>query len=531
MNDAVTEERMFPDICYAPKALDWLLPGDEWKCGGSYALLAAERGSGTLRLGMRRIGMKRGECLLLAGAETLALEAEPAGDWRLYALAFDVARVSGDGAEQAALPPRLPLNEKLALPEAPQLLRLLSRLHRRRRPLNEAERFRNQCEFQEAIGLLLHWTPALASEELTSREAVLQTIADMREAYDEELTLRALADRAALSPRQYTQLFRELTGTSPMDYLADIRIAKARELLLLSDERLPVISRSVGYRDPAYFGRRFKRSTGESPLAYMRRRRLEGRIVALQYVGHLLLLGITPVGVGSMGLAYHFRNRLGDAGEVGLYPERSTLAPLAPDLILGFIEGERHERLSRIAPTFTLPWEQYPWREKIVKLGAFFGRERVAFDWLAAIDEKAERTGKELARRFGSERTVALLRIWRDELHVYRKHPVLYDLLRLRPPEQVERELRMKLDRFKTTIALHQLPDYAADRLILLVSGDEETQLTLRRVMASPYWAAYPAVQSGRVAICDAGPWYPSDPLSIEAQLRETVALHEAHLH
>jgi AraC-like DNA-binding protein/ABC-type Fe3+-citrate transport system substrate-binding protein len=519
---------MFPDTCYVPLALIRLCRGEEKASfdhhEASYMLLAAELGRTGVRIGKRRVWLMPGECLLLAYADSIEAECdEQDNDWLLYALQFQAAHVPNRSHDADPIASLLPLSAgNQAMRANPRLLKLLGRMYEHRHPTKEAERHRNYIRFQELIGLLFDES---STGTLTSKEAVERTIAQLHETYDEELTLQLLAERAALSPRQYCKLFRELTGTSPMDYLTDIRIAKARELLLLSEDRLPDISRTVGYRDPSYFSRRFKRSTGITPQAYVRQYRLEGRIVALQYSGHLLLLGIRPIGVGSLGQTHYFRHRLDGVGEVGLFPDQKALAPFSPDLILGFLEGERHDSLSRIAPTLTVPWERYTWREALMRLGSFFGRERFVDDWLAEIEQKAERAGKELGQRIGSEETVALVRIWKDEIHVYRKHPALYGLLRLNPPEQIARELQMKLSGFKSYIAPHQLPDYAADRVLLIVSDDAESLYHMKQLMQSPYWTVLPAVRNSRVSILDAKRWIPCDPLSIDAQLDEAVAL------
>lgn len=59
------------------------------------------------------------------------------------------------------------------------------------------------------------------------------------------------------------------------DYIASLRIERAKELLLSTDTTVSEIGAQVGYDDPRYFSRIFQKSTGESPRAYRTRHRLE----------------------------------------------------------------------------------------------------------------------------------------------------------------------------------------------------------------------------------------------------------------
>lgn len=86
-------------------------------------------------------------------------------------------------------------------------------------------------------------------------------------------TLSEYARLAGLSIAQFSHLFKEHTGVSPMSYLTELRMQRASELLDQKGTSIKAIAHEVGFQDPLYFSRCFRKCTGISPQAY--RHRLE----------------------------------------------------------------------------------------------------------------------------------------------------------------------------------------------------------------------------------------------------------------
>jgi transcriptional regulator GlxA family with amidase domain len=76
---------------------------------------------------------------------------------------------------------------------------------------------------------------------------------------------------SGLSPRTFKRRFKEATGQSPIAYVQRIRIEEAKRLLEATDQPVEEISWAVGYEDPASFRRLFRRVTGLAPGAYRQR--------------------------------------------------------------------------------------------------------------------------------------------------------------------------------------------------------------------------------------------------------------------
>lgn len=93
----------------------------------------------------------------------------------------------------------------------------------------------------------------------------------MTENYSTNMTLGELAEYANVSPSYLGSIFRSVTGRSPIDYLIEIRINRAKNLLK-DGYSVTDTSRLSGFNDIYYFSRMFKRHEGISPSEYIRAR-------------------------------------------------------------------------------------------------------------------------------------------------------------------------------------------------------------------------------------------------------------------
>ncbi|MEV0684197.1 helix-turn-helix domain-containing protein [Nocardia sp. NPDC050378] len=85
---------------------------------------------------------------------------------------------------------------------------------------------------------------------------------------DRPLTLRVLAERAAMSPRTFTRRFRRETGMSPGAWLTAQRLIRARQLLEQTTLTVDQIAERAGFGTGASLRQHFARALGTSPSAY-----------------------------------------------------------------------------------------------------------------------------------------------------------------------------------------------------------------------------------------------------------------------
>lgn len=90
----------------------------------------------------------------------------------------------------------------------------------------------------------------------------------IQEHYQEALRLEEVSSAIGFNATYFSTLFKKETGQNFMDYLTELRINKAKELLCEADISVSDAAEMVGYRDLKYFSRLFKKTTGISPSDY-----------------------------------------------------------------------------------------------------------------------------------------------------------------------------------------------------------------------------------------------------------------------
>lgn len=102
----------------------------------------------------------------------------------------------------------------------------------------------------------------------SKKDAILNALEYIQIHYGEEMQVGELAEKYGLERRKFSYLFEQLTGLTPIQYITQYRMEKAKELLQNSDLPITKIAEFVGYLDNFYFSRVFKKYTNTSPTLY-----------------------------------------------------------------------------------------------------------------------------------------------------------------------------------------------------------------------------------------------------------------------
>lgn len=99
-------------------------------------------------------------------------------------------------------------------------------------------------------------------------KAMLQYI---QEHYDGELTLAKIAGSACVSENECLRCFRSMIGSTPIQYVKQLRIQKAAELLMSTDRKISDVGAECGFQEMSYFAKTFRALKGCTPADFRKR--------------------------------------------------------------------------------------------------------------------------------------------------------------------------------------------------------------------------------------------------------------------
>lgn len=128
-------------------------------------------------------------------------------------------------------------------------------------------------DFDELRKWFLDKVMAACQNILGKREEKSNSIIEMSKDYicnnyNKDISLDDVSRAVNISPYYFSKIFKEGTGENFIEYLTNIRIEKAKELLSTTEYSMKEICTMCGYSDPNYFSRSFKKNVGVTPTEY-----------------------------------------------------------------------------------------------------------------------------------------------------------------------------------------------------------------------------------------------------------------------
>ena len=97
-------------------------------------------------------------------------------------------------------------------------------------------------------------------------EKIIQNVCfEIREHIEKEIDFKQYADDNHIGYSYFRKMFKKYTGVPPVQYQLDLKIMRAKEMLLATDKIIKEISFELGFQSTYYFSRVFKNKTGVSP--------------------------------------------------------------------------------------------------------------------------------------------------------------------------------------------------------------------------------------------------------------------------
>ena len=119
------------------------------------------------------------------------------------------------------------------------------------------------CEFSAAVA---NWSAELNQE--AKNKKMLLVLEYISQNLTGSIKIKDLTQIANLSERAFRHAFLQFTGKSPKQYIEDKILNSAQELLKNTDLTVKEVAFSLGYEDPYYFSRAFKKKYGTAPREY-----------------------------------------------------------------------------------------------------------------------------------------------------------------------------------------------------------------------------------------------------------------------
>lgn len=501
------------------------------------AFIVPIAGRGFLHRNKERVQLERGYLYTCQPGSTFGLEANTSGEWSVVVIRLQLAygTDASRDLEDELLFAKLYANlDGLTLTGQGKLASICRSIYENFSSGDAMKVWRARLDSNDLLYQLLSDGRRTARED--TRHALERAKAFMDDCYYEEVTIDRLADLAGLSPKYFVDVFKKTYGVSAMDYLTEVRMRRAKTVMLRSDRLLRDIAHEVGYEDEFYFSRKFKQVVGLSPTAYRKKR---GKKVAAYgssaLIGYLLPLGVIPYAAPlHPKWSKSYQERYGadipvhlNAYRQNFYKESNLemLERSKPELIVceHGLEQWEMERLSAIATIVELPKDGLGWRHKLSSLAAALEAKPEEKHWLKRFEEKREEVRRSLySFEAISPKRVLTLKFFKGDIFLYGSSS-LYD------PLFMELELSPAAAELKPgcnrRISTEELGELDAEHVLLLVCQESETLKSWEELRISTAWMSLPFVRDNRLQLISSEPWREYSPDAIRRTLDEAAAL------
>ncbi len=235
------------------------------------ALSYTRYGKAYFRVGREEIKVRRHDLLLLKPVEQ-TIEYGPCVPnvrWGTLWAHFDPRP---DWLSWMEWPEVLPGVMRLRLDDQTTRERVIRRFKRVIRVALKAQAFQNELAIHALEGMLLECRRANPNESHVQLDSRVQRVVDhLCRHFAKPVTLAELAQIASLSASHLEEVFKEQTGLTPFGFLEAQRMRRASHLLHRTAKPVAEIAWEVGFEDPLYFSKRFRKGFSMSPREYRKK--------------------------------------------------------------------------------------------------------------------------------------------------------------------------------------------------------------------------------------------------------------------
>jgi AraC family transcriptional regulator of arabinose operon len=222
-------------------------------------------GNGWYKVGDKKFNVGPSEYFILPQNTEHAYGSNPDHPWTIYWIHFGGSLLQHFNSLHPVKENPGPLHIK----NSEELITLFSRIYKTLELgfSNDNLMFASMC-LSHFITLFIYNSKHYPNASPGKMDCIDSAILYMQEHINKNLTLNDLSKHYNYSPSRFSSLFKQKTGYAPIDYFIQMKMQKASQQLDLTDLPIKNIAITMGFDDPYYFSRRFRKIIGMSPTKY-----------------------------------------------------------------------------------------------------------------------------------------------------------------------------------------------------------------------------------------------------------------------
>ena len=229
-----------------------------------------KKGSCIIRLENESIGFKENEIMIISSNVPHFFEAGSEGATLMQLEFLPEVFSRFDSHEQRVMPELTPVtifseeNRLIKIVNNVRIMRAVQRIVNELSSQNEYYQHLVVMYYAELL-ILIYRHMDEAYLPICSNESLKKAIYFIRDHYQSDISIHEVAQYSGIGERYLRKLFANHLSLSPLDYLNQVRINKAIELLRNTEMSIKEVSFSCGFKSPQYFSRMFKQQVGITP--------------------------------------------------------------------------------------------------------------------------------------------------------------------------------------------------------------------------------------------------------------------------
>lgn len=238
----------------------------------NYLLHYIVDGKGTYRNGEQRYELEAGEGFLIEPNTLVSYQADPEDPWSYLWIGFSGKR-AGEYLEDLGLNSRL---LTFRTQEGSRLKHLVLEMMSCSDG-SVTSRYRQQSLLYAFFAVLSENAVDRGRSDPSKENFYMErAVTFIRNRYSSDIRVADIADYLCVDRSYLYKLFKNTLHMSPQEFLTEVRLLRAKELLSKTKLSVEQVALSCGYRDTLVFSKAFKRSTGTAPREYRRENRKSG---------------------------------------------------------------------------------------------------------------------------------------------------------------------------------------------------------------------------------------------------------------